>query len=570
MKTYPLLISIAALLLSVSAKAQWQSSTYALKGGWNAIYLHGEANHATLETLFAGNPEIEEIWRWNPNPDQVQFTSSPLVPSGGTPEWSTWSRNGGGTTLGQMTGPAAYLVKCQGTAVNSYSLTIPQRMKPPSADWVINGANLLGFPTKLSGSYPTFSNYFTTFPAAIAANTKIFQYVGGPLGAANPSRVFSPAFERVDRNKAYWFDSKVVGNFYAPLQITLSQAGGIDFGRTGEVITALLLNRTATTVTITVTPVASNAAPLGQEAITGSVPLLRRTFDSGSASWVSNPIAGPFSVAIPPQSSLELSFGIDRIAMTGPADAFYASLLRFTDAGNQFDILMPTTARQTTLAGLWIGEAQVSAVESKPQADGILPTGRSYPLRYIMHISDDGTARVLSQVFMGTLAAAPNEFGICTNESGLKADEKATARRISSVHMPLNRVLGSSAGSGSVAVPGTLTRTISIPFDDPTNPFVHQYHPDHDNKKPSGDPLGAGFESYDIEREVTFTFTGTPPAGSAVTSGWGSSVIGGTYAETVQGLHKDTEGVGTGNGLKISGTFELRRASEIGSISVTP
>jgi hypothetical protein len=564
MKHFLLRLSLASLMFAPLAQAQWQSSTYALKGGWNAIYLHGEASYATLDTLFAAHPGVLEVWRWNPNPDQVQFTSTPLIPATGTPEWSTWARDGSVATLARMSGQAGYLVKCAGTATTNYSVTIPQRMLPPSTDWVRNGANLLGFPTKQSGSYPTFSNYFATFPAAIAANTKIYKYVGGTISSANPMQIFAPTIDRVDRNQAYWFDSKVVGNFYAPLQITLSQASGMDFGRTGEVITALLQNRASTAMTVTIAPVSSNAAPSGQEAITGVVPLTRRLFDSGAAAWVSTPIATSFSVVVAPLSSLELSFGIDRVAMTGTPEAFYASLLRFTDAGNQFDILIPATARKTSLAGLWIGDAQVTAVKSKAQADAITPTGRSYPLRYIVHVADNGTARVLSQVFMGTLAAAPNEFGLCTGESGLKSDAKATAARISSVHMPLGRVLDGANGSGSVAIPGMMTRTISVPFDDPTNPFVHQYHPDHDNKDARGNALPTGFESYNIEREVTFTFTPAPPAGSSVTSGWGSSVIGGKYEETVLGLHKDT------NGLKIEGTFELRRASEIGSIRVTP
>jgi hypothetical protein len=43
-------------------------------GGWNAIYLHGDATHATIDTLLAANPESSPIWRWNPNPnaDPVQ------------------------------------------------------------------------------------------------------------------------------------------------------------------------------------------------------------------------------------------------------------------------------------------------------------------------------------------------------------------------------------------------------------------------------------------------------------------------------------------------------------------
>jgi hypothetical protein len=68
-------------------------------------------------------------------------------------------------------------------------------------------------------------------------------------------------------------------------------------------------------------------------------------------------------------------------------------------------------------------------------------------------------------------------------------------------------------------------------------------------------------ESYDITREVRFNFTPAPPAGSGVTRAWGSNVIGGNYFETVTGLHRQT--------IQLSGTFELKRISELGSI-VTP
>ena len=574
MKTLCRLFALCSLLFAATAHAQWQSTAYTLKGGWNSIYLHGDASYDTPENLFASGDaaNIQEIWRWVPNPNQVQFTTSPLLPTPGTPEWNVWVRGGGANTLSSLTGQSAYLVKCAGTTANTYTVTIPQRPLPPSSTWVRNGANFLGFPTRLSGSYPTFSNYFATFPAAIAANTKIYKYVGGDLTASNPLQIFSPTLERVDRNQAYWFDSEVVGNFYAPLQITLSKASGMDFGRTGSIITARVLNRTASVMNLTIAPVTSNAAPGTQEPITGSVPLTRRTFDTGTATWIETAIAASYSEVIAPNSSVELFFGIDRTAMAGATDAFFASMLRFTDAGNEFDILIPATARKSSLAGLWIGDAQVTAVESKAQADAVTPTGRSYPLRYLLHVADDGTARVLSQVFLGPQAAPPHDFGLCTKEAGLKADAKGSAQRIVSVHLPLDRVIDGTAGtgSGSVAIPGTLVRKITVPFNDPTNPFVHQYHPDHDNKDPKGNALIAGQESYNIEREVTFTFTASPPPGSTVTSGWGSAVIGGTYGEVVQGLHKDSAGVGTGDGLHLTGTFELRRASEFGSISVTP
>ena len=56
MKT--LLLALISLCFVTAAQAQWQSTTYTLKGGWNSIYLHGDATHATLDELFASNPEV--------------------------------------------------------------------------------------------------------------------------------------------------------------------------------------------------------------------------------------------------------------------------------------------------------------------------------------------------------------------------------------------------------------------------------------------------------------------------------------------------------------------------------
>ncbi len=101
-------------------------------------------------------------------------------------------------------------------------------------------------------------------------------------------------------------------------------------------------------------------------------------------------------------------------------------------------------------------------------------------------------------------------------------------------------------------------RTVSLPFNAPTNPFVHAYHPDHDNKDARFQPLGAGVESPTVTRVLSFTFTPAPPPASNAL-GWGSAVIGGTFSETVTGLHRAP--------LTVTGTFELRRVSEIGLIT---
>ena len=99
--------------------------------------------------------------------------------------------------------------------------------------------------------------------------------------------------------------------------------------------------------------------------------------------------------------------------------------------------------------------------------------------------------------------------------------------------------------------------TISTPFNDPTSPFVHQYHPDHDNKSGTT-PLVSGQESYDLSRAVTFDISAAAPAGvSAI--GYGASVIAGNYTEVLTGLRKDS--------VTVTGTFTLRRVSEIGVLT---
>lgn len=554
MKSPALFLPAFLLLSAASAFGQWQTTTYSLKGGWNAIHLSGDAAYQPLETLLPA--EVLEIWRWNPNPDQAQFTQSPLIPSAGTPEWSVWKRgDGANSSLSQLSGQASYLVKCSGSASSSYTVPILQSPRPPSNAWVRSGANLMGFPALQNGaSSPLMSSYFASFPIATAANTRIFKYVGGDLGAGNPLQVFSPSAERLDRTKAYWFSADVVGNFYAPLEVSLSTESGITFGRSGSTVSARIRNRTSAPITVTFAPVTSEPAPLGQTGITGPVPLTRRSYNSASLQWEETPLTASFQEAIAPQTTIEVSFGIDRASMAGEeAGSYFASFLRLTDSGNLSDIYLPASATKSSLAGLWVGDVTLSQVSNVSTAAG--DTRRSFPLRTLLHVADNGTASLLSKVFIGKLKAGAQNIGICTDESLLDPSSLGSAQRLVAAHMPLDRVI--SSGTGSVALGDALTRTIQIPFNDPTNPFVHQYHPDHDNRNARGQAVGAGVESYNVTRSCTFTFTTSPISGSSL-AGWGSNVIGGTYEEVITGLKSEP--------ITLTGTFELRRANELGTL----
>ena len=317
-----------------------------------------------------------------------------------------------------------------------------------------------------------------------------------------------------------------------------------------------LRNRGDLAVTVTITPESSDTAPVGETPIVGSVPLTLRASDGTEA-----PLSGAITQVIDAQATVTLSFGINRAAMSEDVGDFYASLLRFQDSDNLMDVLIPARATVGSMAGLWVGEAEVSNVESKVASSPGSTTPRSFPLRFILHVDESGTARLLSQVLRGTLADDGNPEGLCTLEAGLKQDTKANAHRMSVGHLPLDSVI--TAGSGSMTLGATLVRVVTIGHNDPTNPFVHEYHPDHDNKdaRPDGTniPLDDGDESYAVTRTCSFEFTTSPPAGIS-TLGWGSTVVGGNYSEVLGGLHKEV--------INVSGTFTLQRVSEDGTLIV--
>jgi hypothetical protein len=615
MKKIPFLLLLGLFALVPAGRAQWQTITYTLHGGWNAIYLQGDATHTTIDNLFAGTTSVISVWRWNPNPNPAQFKASSMLPSASTPEWSVWVKGDvTQTTLTSLTGQSAYLVRCTGLAADTYTVAITQRILPPRSTWVRNGANFLGFPALEGTNAPTLANYFATFPAAIASNARVYKYVGGEIGPGNPVQIYSPSTEKIDRTQAYWFEATVVGDFSAPLEVTPAASDGLSFGRTGSFMTVRARNRTSAAVTVTIAPVDSVAEPaapsttvstttvapttttptsgnstLSNSTTTGTsssgsptapttpsttppvtagnltalapVPMLRRTFNAATATNTDTAITGAYTEVIPAFSEVQLTVGVDRSKMTAAAGTAYASFLRFTDSGGLTNILIPCTSRVADLAGLWVGDVQVSGVAPTAAGSTGSTTPRPFPLRIIIHVDNTGVARLLSQVYMGKLTGSADALGLCTREPALQADQKQYAVRLSAGHLPLDLVARSS--SGSFALGSYLEVVVPLAFNDPTNPFVHTYHPDHDNLDARFVPFtAAGTESYTVTRTMRFTFSsGATVLGTDSTaSTWGGSRMVGAFTESITGLHRQT--------LTVSGPFELRRLNEIGELVI--
>jgi len=552
-------ILLTSLLSFSNLHAQWITKSYPLVSGWNGIWMAGDASHTTVAELFAAYPSVTEVWRWNPNPDQIQFTQTPSDPTTQSEEWTVWKRNDPNEQLlTRMLGNSAYLVRCS----SATTPVIKQLVVPPVATWLISGANFIGFPSAGTGSSaPTLSSYLASYPSAnttvLAPTSKIFKYIGGELSSSNPMQVAAGA-ERVDSGRAYWFNVATTGNFTAPVEYELSSSSGLSFGRTLTSMTLGVMNRSTSTMTLTISLEASESAPSGQQGITGAVPLTRRIFNSTTNSYEETPVSGSFTITIPGSGRTNLEFGINRTLMTGNSSALYASILRIRDSANLSDVRLPVSGKTATTAGLWLCQTSVTNVESTIINSGSF-TPEPFPLYFIIHVDAAGAARLLSQAYVGQLTTAGNPLGIAISEERVLA---ATAtdvkpRRYVSCQLPM---LSFITGSGTVGTGSTVNWNIAVPFDDPTNPMVHTYHPDHDNRSASASKLQAGAESFDISRLCSFTFTAEPPNGKSV-FGWGTSILGGTYAETLTGLNSKA--------LRVSGTFAMQRLSEIAEIDLT-
>ena len=575
-------------------RAQWLTQTIALKNGWNAVYLHVDPSHGVLDTqvgAVSANP-ILEVWRWNP-PAASQSTESPEA-LGASAEWVSWVRGGSANLLQRLTGNTAYLVRV-GDGASTYSWAVQGRPLAPQTDWTISGLNFIGFPT-VPTSPPKFDAFLAQAPELQSATPEIYAYVGGDLGTYNPNRIASPLlrFTSVNRGQAYWVRSGTTFNHYfGPVEVNLGGATALDFSDATSSRSVRLKNQTTNTLTVTIRLVASEPGPSGQTAITGVPPLLMRgamnlsTLKYGYSTLAAN---GTVTQVLAPVgqsgSEADVVVGLNRYALGGSVGALYAGVLRFTDSLGFSQVDVPVSATVGSKAGLWAGNAVVGQVGQflktyQKDASGNLVTTNngqyvstgtntalgSVPspasLRLLVHNPTTGVAQLLPQVFFG-VSATTNDV-VTTVESVLHPSLLASARRMTAVHLPWQTDNAGWAFSGLLAQGATLTTTVENAYDNQaSNPFLHTYHPDHDNVDATfKNLLPQGSESYTMSRAITLTVS--PPSDDFTSLTSAGQTLTGSYAETVT-----LKGLGTASrSFQATGAFSLRRMSPIAVLTKT-
>ena len=108
---------------------------------------------------------------------------------------------------------------------------------------------------------------------------------------------------------------------------------------------------------------------------------------------------------------------------------------------------------------------------------------------------------------------------------------------------------------------GTSSFNVVVGHTEASNPFLHTYHPDHDNKSAEFTPiqLADGIESYTVSRSIGLSFLSDPSSLGVTNLGWGSTVLGGDYEETLTGLRAQP--------ITVKGKFVINRISPIETLT---
>ena len=641
-------IWVAGCLLvagSPAALGQWQTQSFDLAPGWNAIYTHVDTMHSGIAAL-ANNTPVNEVWMWKPPVSTAQYVTSPDEPSDAKSRWASWKSVLGdnSSVLKRMSGNTAYLVKLGGNV--NYTWSVKGKPVPPRYQWTTTGLNFFGVPSVPSNP-KSLEDYFAD-AGYLLQNTKIFAYGGGDISSTNPGQVYGLRKTLAKRGQAYWMDAGTQFNrYFGPFSVKLQSVTGAHFGDHLSAYRLRLRNMTAADLTVTLAGVDSEPVPSGETAIAAAAPVLvRGALDTATLAYAHSVLsAGAQTWTLKPAgtvgSEVEVVLGLDRTTMTGVSGTLYASLLRLTDSLGHSQVDIPVSGKVGSSEGLWIGKAGVSQVRHSLATDTTTfgEVGSAYPLRLILHkeklsgvtVSRDGAHTVVTQgtgktvtvtslprplyageaiafsgggvltltanapansvvltgdltgasiaedetgganrlkllqrVFVGTLASG--NTGVAVKQSLLDPDELDTAQRISCIHLPVSINNLPWVCGGDLASGQAISVTVDVGYNDQaSNPFVHTYHPDHDNLAADFKTVQpVGRESYKIRREIKLTFE-PPGRGFASLTRTGRQLLG-TYEETMTLFGLATSGAANEKSYAMKGAFVLNRISDIATL----
>ncbi|MDR0994357.1 MAG: hypothetical protein LBN38_07340, partial [Verrucomicrobiota bacterium] len=405
--------------------------------------------------------------------------------------------------------------------------------------------------------------------------------------------IVAPHREKVEKGKAYWV--KVTGalDYEAPVAVSTDWSGGLDFGLNLRELGMSIQNLSSTrSRTIRITQQDSENPPEGAPELAGPVPLAYMAAGTNEESqlvWMDfHPVLG-LTRTLEPGETWHLQWGVQRLLFAaydiqGANGAAYQSILNIQDAEDTLHIQVPVIAERGEIhrpnlpggeggplsealefhhpnEGLWVGEVNITSISCPSYAaTNPLPVRTPGTFRMLLHVGTNGAVQLLQRVYLAWEGPETNgQYRLYADETLLPPDSP-DVKRLSSAVFPLMRplLLNNTTGTG---LTNQLTGRLVLAFDDPTNPFLHRYHPMFDNKDDAFKPFAGAVESRTVERSIALDFF-DPAADELGSPFYGMNDACGTYRETLDGLRNER--------IQVQGVFKLQRVAQIGELAVSP
>lgn len=541
---------LALWLLPGGVRAQWVTQTIKLSPGFNPVHLHVTPSDPACDVVFASTPAVREVWMYNRYLRTATFTTNATEAAASQDHWITWYPPGGNKsflrTLAQLRGGQAYLIKLDSNAA-SVTLNIRGIPAPPRSDWIPNDVVLAGFPIRETEKV-TFQQFLKDSPQVSAA-------AGGDAGVftINPvtafeTRIRNPELTAIVPGRAYWtFLQGHARNPYPFEAFGAGENGAVQFLQDAPLSTLTLRNGTAVGAQrVRIRVLDSEPAPANRPSRAGGTPLVA-LIPSANGTYAVRNLAEGLDVVLDSGETRQMRLGllIQELVPTTGTNSTYQGLLEVTEASHGYRQLVPVVAevpgsrlasRRGSLlgadrpqrvglstltsvpaaalnAGLWVGNLTLDSVSAPGSAQSassdpaLFPPVAAPPLntRVLIHVDSNGVARILHQVVFAEVSTGTNRVTQMYGNVTSVPPGAVVKSRISAPSWP---------GVGPTPMAGyfgsNVTATLVLPYNDRLNPFVHRYHPDHDNLAADfATPLGSGRESFDITRNVGFYFGDT-------------------------------------------------------------
>lgn len=559
--------AVALLWGTGNAWAEWATQTITLRPGWNAVFLEVEPDEKTCDAIFENIP-IHSVWSWNRELQLKQFIQDPseLLPE--SPDWLVYFPKAEArsflSSLFALSAGKPYLIEYAGEQPFEWTIQGTTGVRAPK--WLADSFNLVGF--YLDPATPTTFKDFFQYDKALDSQAMFRMDSTGKWVPVNA------ATDTLHPGEAYWVYADGRTSYRGPAAVEPAPVTGLDFGSDATESYLLLDNATPEpkTFTLRVLPSEQPASAKADETpIAGDVALSYKRL----LAW--EPVGDSLSFTVSPNSQERLTLAVRRGAMQtalkSAGTGQFESVVQITDgAGMRFRV--PTKAvADTSPAGLWVGTVNLDKVSEayRPNDLTATPAAGPFSFRLIVHVDELGNAKLLDKVYLMQVQATldnsqtppveltPAHYVLLTRDdlvpqyTGVSLrDGEIVGRRITS---PVFSFSDPVPLVGNTSPGATLKATITVPYDDRLNPFVHQYHPDHNNlDERFNNTLAEGKESFTFSRAVTLSFEAQDPEALGLPE-WGYSLIGGTYQEDVTGVHKRP--------IRVQGTFKLTKVTSV-------